>query len=234
MFVILASCHDESARELARRWGSRNAAVLTGQDLSRSGWRYWPDRLADSTAIIGGEKIRAQEIQGVLTRLAYVPEHELRQIAREDRAYVAAEMTAFLRSWLASLRCPVLNPPTSTCLSGPGWHQEQAVHTAAGLGIPVRPVEWRVELSVDIPRDEPAPPGVTVTVVGDGCVGSPDCTLATLARRLAGSARVDLLAVRFEETEAGIRLCGADPWPDVSSPEVADAIIGYFCSGREC
>jgi hypothetical protein len=159
-------------------------------------------------------------------------EWEPTRVAPADRPYVAAEMTAFLRSWLARLECPVLNPPTANCLSGPGWRREQAVYVAAGFGIPVQPVEWHVEPSADTQHHEPELSGVTVTVVGDGCVGSPDRTLATQARRLADAGGVDLLAVRFEETEAGLRLCGADPWPDVSSPEVADAILAYFRDGR--
>jgi hypothetical protein len=185
-------------------------------------------------AVIEGRSVTSSEITGVLTRLSHVPEREPVWISREDRAYVAAEMTAFLRSWLSGLECPVLNPPTSNCLSGPGWRQEQAMYVAARLGIPVRPVGWRIEPSADIPENGSAQPGISVTAVGDRCVGSPDRTLSAWTQRLATAARVDLLAARFEETEAGTRLCGADPWPEVTSSEVADAMLGYFLDGRRC
>lgn len=234
MLVIVAGSRDEKSRELAERWASRDAAVLTPRDLSMAGWRYSPGSIGRSVAMIGGRAVAAREITGVLTRLPHVPEWEPTWIHREDRAYVAAEMTAFLRSWLSSLECPVLNPPTTNCLSGPGWQQEHVAYTAAGLGIPVRPVEWRIEPSADISEDEPALAGVEVTVVGDECAGSPDQTLSGWTRSLARAARVDLLAARFEESEEGPRLCGADPWPDVASSEVADTMLAYFTDDHRC
>lgn len=234
MLVVVAGSQDEKARDLAGRWASWDAAVLTPRDLSMAGWRHSPGSSERSGAVIDGRLVAAREITGVLTRLSHVSGWELVRISHEDRDYVASEMTAFLRSWLSCLECPVLNPPASNCLSGPGWRQEQIVHVAARLGIPVRPVQWRIEPSVDVSEDEPALSGVTVTVVGDRCVGSPDRTLSEWTRRLAVAVRVSLLTARFEEPEEGIRLYGADPWPDVSSPGVADAILGYFLDGHRC
>jgi hypothetical protein len=234
VLVVVAGSRDEKARDLAERWGSLDAAVLTPEDLSVAGWRHSPDDPELSRAVVDGRLVAAREITGVLTRSSHVSWWELTWISREDRAYVASEMTAFLRSWLASRGCPVLNPPSANCLSGPGWGQEQAVYVAAGLGIPVRPVEWRSEPSADVPASEPPSPDVTVTVVGGRCLGSPDRTLSEWTRSLAGVAGVDLLAAHFEKSEAGTRLCGADPWPDVSSSEVADAMLGYFLDGRGC
>lgn len=232
MLVVVAGSRDERARDLVEGWSPTEAAVLSPRDLSVAGWRYSPDSPEHSTAVIDGRSVAARAITGMFTRLSYVPEWELFWISRRDRAYVAVEMTAFLRSWLSSLECPVLNPPTSNCLSGPGWREEQVVRVAAGLGIPVRPVEWHIEPSDDVLEDEPAPRGIIVTVVGDRCVGSPEPTQSWWARRLAGAAGVDLLSVRFEEAEKGTRLRSADPWPDVSSPEVADALLDYFLDGR--
>lgn len=234
MLVIVTSRRDREARELADRWAAHDARVLSCEDLSLTGWRHYPGAPGDSVAVVGGTPVPVAEITGALTRRPRVFEWEPARATLTDRPYVAAEMTAFLRCWLAGLECPVLNRPAANCLSGPGWRREQAVHVAAGLGIPVRPAEWRIEPSADVVQVGPAPPGVTVTVVGDGCVGYPDRTLATQARRLADAAGVDLLAVRFEETEAGFWLCDADPWPDVSSPEVADAILSYFRDGCGC
>src|SRR5215212_5356237 len=141
---------------------------------------------------------------------------------------IAAEMTAFLQSWLSTLECPVLNRPVSTSLSGPGWCHEQWVQTATRLGIPVRPVRRRIAFPADAPGAEPLPPDVTLTVVGERCLGPVNGVLTAQARRLARVARVDLLSVRFGETEDGPELLGADAWPDVSSPEVADAILEYL------
>ena len=226
MLVIVASRHDRQARELAERWPG--AGLLTCEDLSVAGWRYAPDDPDNSVAVIDGQSIVANEIVGVLTRLPYVPEHELLRIAREDRSYVAAEMTAFLKSWLSSLGCPVLNRPDANCLSRPSWDQERWVHVAARLGIPVRPLRRRIELSADDSVTGPAPPGITVTVVGGHCFGRADEGLFTHARSLARAARVDLLSVRFGETADEPELLAADPFPDVLAPEVADTVLEYL------
>jgi len=227
VLVVVASRLDEGARMLANR--SADIRVLTCEDLSVPGWRHRPGRT--STAVIGGEMVPATAIRGVLTRRSRVLEWELERIVPGDRAYVAAEMTAFLHSWLSGLGCPMLNRPVPTCLSGPGWCREQWVRTAARLGIPVRPVRWRLWASDCAPEDDPA---FTATVVGDRCLGAADRASAAWALRLARVAGVDLLAVRFGEAKAGFDLLGADPWPDVSSPEVADAILEYLGEGRRC
>jgi hypothetical protein len=65
-------------------------------------------------------------------------------------------------------------------------------------------------------------------------MGAVNDVLATLARRLARAARVDLLSVRFGETADGLELLGADSWPDVSSPEVADTILDYLSEAGQC
>lgn len=233
MLVVVAGHDDGEARELAGRWAPWDAAVLTCDDLSTEGWRYFPDDPEGSEAMIGGRSVVVGEITGVLTRLPHVSEPELRRIAREDRAYAAAEMSAFLRSWLAGLRCPVLNRPTSTCLSAPDWRREQTAYVAAQLGIPVQPVTWRLEPGSGVVEEQPSPPDVTVTLVGARCLGrAADDALADQARRLAWATGVDLLAVRFNETEAGFELHSADPWADVSSPEIADAILEHFLPSR--
>jgi hypothetical protein len=229
MLVVVASRLDEGARALADR--SADVRVLTCEDLSVAGWRHRPGASGASTAVVGGEVVSAAEIGGVLTRRSRVLEWEPDHVVAGDRAYVAAEMTAFLRSWLSGLGCPVLNRPATTCLSGPGWYREQWVLTAARLGIPVRPLRWRPGSAAGVPEDEAA---FTATVVGERCLGAADPASAAWALRLARAARVDLLAAHFGETETGLELLDADPWPDVSSPEVADAILEYLGEGPRC
>ena len=148
MLVILANCGNRSAELLAERWSHLGARLLTPSDLSLEGWRVaygTDDRRLDrwSTAVVGGEVVPTDQITGVLTRLPAVFEHELMTVVPEDRAYVAAEMTAFLLAWLTQLPCPVLNRPTATGLSGPNWRRERWVAVAAQLGIPARSVRRR-------------------------------------------------------------------------------------------
>ena len=229
VLVAVASRLDEGARALADRCA--DVRILTCEDLSVAGWRHSPGSSETSTAVVGGEVVPADEIQGVLIRRSRVLGWEPDHIVPGDRAYVAAEMTAFLRSWLSGLGCPVLNRPSPTCLSGPGWCREQWVQTAARLGIPARPVRWRLESSGCAPEDEPA---FTATVVGERCLGAADRASAAWALRLARAAGVDLLAARFGEAKSGFELLDADPWADVSLPEVADAILEYLGEGRRC
>jgi hypothetical protein len=227
MLVIVANRHNATAEALIRRWGVYDARLLSCEDLSIAGWCH---RLTDpgvSTAVIDGRVIRASKITGVLTLLPWVTADQLIHIIPEDRAYVAAEMAAFLISWLSELTCPVLNRPTPACLTGPGWRPEQWVHAAARMGIPIRPIRRSVVLMAEpLPEDAVGelPPAI-VTVVGERCFGEVDGTLMMHARRLAAATGVSLLTVHFDGPGGDARLLGAALRPDISSPEIADAIL---------
>ena len=147
MLVVVASRYDEIARSLVDCWAKQGAKLLTCDDLSVVGWRHSlrgvggdSSPLLDSTAVVDGQVVGVEEISGVLIRLPYVFEQELLHIVPDDRAYVAAEMQAFLISWLSRLKCPVLNRPTPSYLLGANWRPQQWVYAAAQVGIPVRPV----------------------------------------------------------------------------------------------
>jgi hypothetical protein len=234
MLVIVASRYDSEAQTLASRWSDHDVHVLNCENLSVAGWRHClPDRGA-STAVIGGRIICDEEITGVLTLLPSVTTQELVHIVREDRAYVAAEMMAFLTSWLYGLSSRVLNRPTPLCLMGPIWRQEQWVHAAARIGIPIHPIYRRSGLNTALSAEVAEVAPVIVTVVGDRWFGEADDLLAEHARRLAAAAGLDLLTVHFDGPEASARLLGADLRPDVSSPEIADAILGTLRRRRGC
>ena len=196
MIVILARQGDESARSLAARWSAHGALLLSPPDLSIPGWQYNPLVAEASAAVISRRAIGTSEITGVLTRLSWVFEHELIQVAPNDRAYAASEMNAFLLALLDGLACPLLNRPTATCLSGPCWRKERWVHFAARLGIPVCPVRREARLSDALSPEEPQSPSKSVTVVGDRCFGETEKAIADCARRLASAAGLDLLGVR--------------------------------------
>lgn len=237
MLVVLANRWDLEAAALAQRWSDHEAHVLSPEDLSLVGWRHDLADPATSTAVIGGRVIGVGEISGVLTLLPGIMPEQLFDIIPEDRAYVAAEMTAFLVSWLCELACMVLNPPTPACLMGPNWHSEQWIHTAAGVGIPVRPARRRVS-RVENPAGAPTQlSAATATIIGERCFGEIDKELVIHARQLAAVTGVDMLAVHFDGRGRDAELIGADLRPDLSSPEIADAILGYFRGsngGRRC
>src|SRR5262249_24896153 len=109
MLVIVANSQDETARQLAGRWHNYGAGGLTPADLSKSGWRHYVASSSRSWAVVGAQHVATAEITGVVTRVPCVYEQELGHIIPADRAYVAAEMTAFLHAWLSGLQCPVIN-----------------------------------------------------------------------------------------------------------------------------
>jgi hypothetical protein len=237
MLLVIAHRSDAAAQALVTRWAAVDAARLTADDLSRPGWRYRLGTVAHWRAVLAGHSVATSEISGVLTRLPAIAEQELRGIAPEERSYVAAEMTAFLRAWLSALPCPVLNRPSPTCLGGPGWRPERWTLAAASLGLPttavrrraVPPVSGRLAADEGSPASGPPdPPSVPVTVVGERCLGTVDEALAEQAQLLARAAGADLLVVRFSGAEAGSRFVGADLWPDISDPAVADAVLDHF------
>ena len=234
MLLILAGRHDEVARSLAARWAADDAALLTPRGLSVSGWRHHLGSPSDSAAVVDGRPVPVEELTGVLTRLWCVGVHDLPHIVPPDREYVSIEMSAFLTSWLSSLKCPVLNRPTATCLVGPNWQPEEWTHRAARLGIPVRPAQRRSALGVETPPRPPAEERVAVTVAGNRCLGATDATLRHHAQRLAAHAGVGLLDAFFDGDDARASFVGASLWPDVGSPDIADAILEYLKGGDAC
>jgi hypothetical protein len=230
MIVIVASRYDAPARRLKDRWTGASVHLLTCEDLSVSGWRYRVSDPLVSTATIGGLEIKQSEIEGVLTRLPWVWESELVEIVAGDRAYVAAEMSAFLVCWLSGLTCPVLNKPTANSLNGPGWGRERWILAASKAGMRVNPVRRRASPSPNSTGDAEVHDGrkeVSVTVVGDRCFGDVSKTLREQTRRLASIAEMDFLTVQFSSREPNAFI-GANAFPDIENNIVSDAVLSYF------
>ena len=178
MLLVIAHRGDAAAQALVHRWGGHGAHLLSCEDLSLPGWCHYLGDLSASTAVIGGRIVGIERITAVLTLLPCVTADQLIHIVPGDRLYVAAEMTAFLVSWLSELPCPVLNRPSAGCLMGPNWGLPQWVHAAAQAGIPVHPLHRRVALSADPAPEFTEVTPTTVTVIGGRCLGEADSTLA--------------------------------------------------------
>jgi hypothetical protein len=232
VLVVVAGPRDHGARELAARLDvlAGPARVLCAADLAVAGWSGRIKGRAgaaaqgrEMAAVVAGEPVDPDQIDGLVVRTPCVVEQDLPFIAADDRGYVAAEMTAFLAWWLWRLPCPVLNPPTPACLCGPGWSASQWVQRAAAMGMPVRTMRRRARFGrselhhlVDSP--------VTVTVVGRRCLGDPDPALAERALQLAAAGGAGLLAVQFDGPNRDARVVGAHVWVDLSSAEATAAI----------
>jgi hypothetical protein len=225
MLVIVASAWDTAARGLASQWGAR---LLTPKDLSRSGWRCRFGSPEPGNAVVDGEVVAADAIRGLLTRLPWVTEGELDHIAAHDRAYVAAEMHAFLFAWLSRLACPVLNRPTPFCLSGPSWRHEQWILAAARLGIPVRKAHRRAHLDTPPQQGAAASGLMAVTVVGDQSAGAANPSLVQHTRSIAAVAGCVTLTAYYEEGPADYQLAGVSLWPDITDSAVCDILLRSF------
>jgi hypothetical protein len=228
VLVVLASRHDRSARYLVERWAAFGAGMITCEDLSVAGWRYFPGCPDASTAVVEGRLVPCKDITGMLTRLPCIFPRELVRIRREDREFVAAEMGAFLMAWLSSLSCPVLNRPVGTCLSGPDWRPEQWARAASCVNINVRTMKRRILPGSTAEPGASEPNSVAVTVIGQQCFGHVDPRLEVQARRLAVAAGVDLLEVRFSGGEADPWFESVNLWPDLSRADLADAVLQYL------
>jgi hypothetical protein len=228
VIVVLASRYDEDARRLATRWETSGGCLMTCEDLSVSGWRVRVGEPHASRAVLGGREVALRDVRGVLTLLPSISEAELLDITPDDRAYVAAEMTAFLLFWLSGVACPILNRPTPACLTGPSLHAEQWAAAAAGSGMRIRPARQRLCLTGMDGAGRVETASVTVTVVGDRCFGEVDDALRRQAVRLARTTQVDLLGVRFSGPEADATFLGVTSCPRVADPAVADAVLEHF------
>jgi hypothetical protein len=224
--VVLASRYDKAAQRLVERWAAHGGCLLTCSDLSTAGWSYHlADRLS-ATAVIGGRKVSVEEIQGVVTRLPWVTEHELVSIAPIDRAYVAAEMSAFLAFWLSDLNCPVLNRPLPGSLNGPPWRREQWMFAAKRVGMRVVPERRQLSFkSGGLPPEQLA--ASTVTVVGERCLGQVEGILLEQSRKLAEAANVELLNVQFSDVNSDAAFLNATVYPEFNI-ETADAVLQFF------
>ena len=225
--LVLASEADGAARGFVARQAGRGAVLLTPRDLSRPGWHFRHGDPASTTLAAGDRQIRAGEIVGVLTRLAGVTGPDLPHIAREDRAYVAAEMTAFLLALLSSLAIRVANRPTPQCLCGPAWSAGKWRLIARGLGLEADPARQRATLEAAGEADE-AERGATVTVIGGDCIDAPDPALGAAAQAIAHAAGADLLAVEFAHAGPNAAMLRARLVPDLGSPGADHAVMGLF------
>ncbi len=227
--VVIARREDRSAQAFVERYAAAGACLMTPEDLSVVGWRHQPGAIARSTAVVGGRRLSRDEITGVVTRLSCVTAYDVGHIVAADRSYVAAEMTAFLRSWLTELPCPILNRPTPNCLSGPYWSHAKWVLIASRLGLPTKPFCRRLTRSVTpAATAEEQAAETPVTVLGSQYVGDVHPIVGQQACQLAHAVGVDVLTAYFSGSEPGARFMRADLCPDISGDEITEAIIAFF------
>lgn len=236
MVLVVANADDAVASAFVRRYGRQGARLLRPGDLSQSGWRY---ELGDcsglSQAVVAGRACSEGRLAGVITRLAFVTPADLPHIDPSDRPYVAQEMHAFLVAWLHTLRCPVLNRPTPTCLAGEWWSPQTWIHRACRLGIPVARSEWCVARGLRTKAIQPVggePSTASITIVGSQTIGRATPRVVQYARRLAQAAELDFVTLRFSSCDDEAQFLDASLWPNLAERTIASSVMRYVM--RQC
>lgn len=219
--LVLATGEDASAQMLVDRLGEVAVAVRP-QDLSRPGWTY-ARTPGLRTGVSPRGRFRADRLSGVVSLISAVQSFDLTHVKAGDREYVAAEMTAFLRAWLTGLPCPVVNPATSTCLSGPALTAHEWVLLCAGLDIPAQPAHLSVPAA---PNDRATPPVCRVTVCRGTATATGPCSAVLLehGRRLAARVGAEWLAVSFDAGHGQAAVCQVETWPDLADPSTREVL----------
>jgi hypothetical protein len=219
--------------------GTAGTGVLTPEGLSVPGWAHDPEHPAGDRAVIDGQVRQSCQLTGVVTALDAVLPADLPHVTAGDRDFVAAEMTAFLRDWLATLACPVIDRPTTLALSGRAADPATWSAAAATLG-----VTERLGTAVPVTRI------TTVTVAADRVISPAPASRParapcrppasrlfpaepmTAAERavkvaldLARTAGVTAARLMFSAEAGEPALVGAAPWWHVPSPLVLRAIL---------
>jgi hypothetical protein len=220
--LVLAAEDDDPARMLAVRLGE-SALAAGPQDLSRPGWTYARNPSL-RTGVARHGRFRADDLTAVISLISAIQPLSLSHIGPSDREYVAAEMTAFLRAWLTGLPCPVINPPTATCLSGPALTAHQWVAMCTRLSIPTYPAQLTVPA---IPNDRPTASACRVTVCRGTATATKPCHAVLLehSRRLAAQVRAEWLTVTFDGHHEQAAVCHVETWPDLADPGTREILV---------
>jgi hypothetical protein len=225
LILVFASEFDSTAQDLVVSWPGKIAALLTPNDLVSRGWRISLEEQQGGTIVAGGRALAVEDISGVITRLPGIVPRELYRIAPEDRAYVAAEITALLVYWLNSLSCPVLNRPSPLWLAGANLRDEQWTMLAAQCGIPVRSCTLSTARA---PTEIPAEPVRSTVVIGRRVLNGGNQEALALAER----AGVELLEVRFVKIDGREYFAGVSLLPDLALPGLRAALYERFAQER--
>jgi hypothetical protein len=208
MILILASAADLEAARFVQEWQRPEVHLLTPADLSTAHWFHAMPRSGTNRFGVGDKPYDTDAIRAVLVLLPGIREVDLGQIVPEDRAYVAAEMNAFLFFWLNDLTCSVINRPQAGSLMGPAWGLERWRWEARAVGLP---------LCARVPDSEGLK---TISVVGEQTFGTDDDHLQKAAMRLTRSANTLLLTLVLVNDQ----FLYAHTRPQLNDKRVAEAV----------
>jgi hypothetical protein len=188
--------------------------VLEPCGLSLPGWTHDPENPREDRLVVGGAVHPVGRLTAVITALDAVQPVDLPHVRAEDREFVASEMTAFLRSWLQVLACPVLDHPTALALSGAAGDRAVWSKAAAALSVADRQA-----------TPMPSTRTRTITVVAGKIVGPAPEPATAIALALAQSAKVTAARLTFADNSHNPALCHAAPWWHTPSPLALRALL---------
>jgi hypothetical protein len=186
-------------------------------DLSRPGWVHYPEMSEGDRMVLGQDGTALSRLDGVVPALDAVHPFDLPHVRSEDRSFVASEMTAFLRSWLLSVDCPVLDRPIAESLSGPAGCTSTWSQASRALGVPDR-------RHAPIPRFR----SHRMTVIGDHVFGRVTEAAASLAIAMTREAGAVGAHLTIGDDGEGAELYAAEPWWCSGHPGALGALLSWI------
>ncbi len=228
MILVLSNVANEAASDLVGLFPRGSALLVTASDLNQSlrasiSVRDFPR----SELTLGGTRMTAGEIEGVVSTISYFLPQEFFYIAPADREYVCSEVSAFFVFFLSELRCRKLNPPSPRRITGLGLHRLEWMKVAAAHGVPVWPFFVRKGKTV---LDGGAVRLVRSTIVGEEVFGDGDQERFTsFMRRLSRVFAMPYLSCIFAARGDGdFALAELDSVPDLAVPGSPAAIAAHL------
>jgi hypothetical protein len=225
-YLVIAAPTDETAIrvycELRSRHGADAVKIVSSEELEMAPrWILQLDsrEACSEVRLASGLTIESGAVSAVFQRIRYAQAPHFAASSQYDREYAAAEMHAVLLSWLASLRCPVVNPPHPMGLGGLERRQIDWLLLGMRAGLPVIELELTVGLGETL-----EPLGMerrSVLVAGASVVGDVPDGHAEACVRLAALSGCTLLEVFFAPAADGWRFVGATPYPSDAARIVA-------------
>jgi hypothetical protein len=175
-------------------------------------------RLADGT------ELESRNVAGVVNRLGFIPPTYTAPMVEADREYVLHELNAFFLSWLHSVDCPILNPPSSRGLAGAWRPASEWASLAAKAGLGHMPLTSTGPEPNPPWSDGSLPHRTAITVDGEIVDDGLDEETRQACLRLADLASTPLLGIEFIVGDGGdLVFAGASPQPRL--PVAGEAII---------
>lgn len=149
-WVILAPQADRVAARLAlllEKMGISPVRRVTELELAHARWAHWISGLGNCSTWVRLEDgtVLGPGLRGVVNRLTTLTLPQA-VASSADADYARHENFALLISWLAGLRCTVIDRPTASSLGGTGLSHSDWVGRALSAGFCVPPVRERRRL----------------------------------------------------------------------------------------